>query len=453
MKRTLIPVLVGCACLLHGRLTFGGDDSSFRVSPLQIGITEKHQLAPKDWSIWGLSLGLPKATNKRANGIDIGWDNWTSESWFLLEAGADNHVVKGSAIQVGLKNALSCGYVDDSVGAGLQLALVQNSLAGYGIQAGGCNYNSGHHGGGIQAGLFFNEAEAFDGIQVAGFNCEATGFAGIQLSGFTSVATNFTGIQVSGDTCCSNSFGGTQLGWLRCHAGETDGAQVAGLASTADNLNGLQVAGIECESGIFNGVQITGGGCEAKEFKGLQVSGFSGSADDVGGIQVAGLFSSSDDFVGLQLAGLECDAQNVRGIQASAPLLIGGNAAKRLQGLQVGLGLLPRKICLAAPTNSLPAGASSSTAAQKGSAKSGKSFCASNNADTLDGLQIGLLFNYVDEARGLQISLLYNEATEISGLQVGLVNVAEKMTGVQIGFLNFIDTSSCSRMPLINAHF
>jgi len=78
-----------------------------------------------------------------------------------------------------------------------------------------------------------------------------------------------------------------------------------------------------------------------------------------------------------------------------------------------------------------------------------------NKANDLNGIQIAGIIgvNLAKDTNGAQISTLYNQANEIRGFQLALVNVCEKMEGVQIGLANIIKDSSPAFLPIINARF
>lgn len=74
-----------------------------------------------------------------------------------------------------------------------------------------------------------------------------------------------------------------------------------------------------------------------------------------------------------------------------------------------------------------------------------------NNAYGIYGGQIGVL-NIAKNVGGLQIGL-YNRAETVTGVQIGVINCTAEMDGIQIGVLNIIKNSSCSYLPIVNAHF
>jgi hypothetical protein len=54
------------------------------------------------------------------------------------------------------------------------------------------------------------------------------------------------------------------------------------------------------------------------------------------------------------------------------------------------------------------------------------------------GTQVAGLFNFAEEVNGLQLSSLLNVAGQVNGSQIGLINIADSLSGVPFGLLNFI---------------
>jgi hypothetical protein len=82
----------------------------------------------------------------------------------------------------------------------------------------------------------------------------------------------------------------------------------------------------------------------------------------------------------------------------------------------------------------------------------GVQFAFYSEADTkFVGLQSG--FIVVDkEAKGLTYGFV-NEADSFTGLQLGFVNIANKMKGIQLGVVNIIKTGPVPAMVFVNANF
>lgn len=69
-----------------------------------------------------------------------------------------------------------------------------------------------------------------------------------------------------------------------------------------------------------------------------------------------------------------------------------------------------------------------------------------------DGLQVGTV-NYAKTIQGLQIGALYNGADYMQGVQIGLINMSRTMIGVQIGLVNVIQDNDAPFLPIINCEF
>lgn len=77
-----------------------------------------------------------------------------------------------------------------------------------------------------------------------------------------------------------------------------------------------------------------------------------------------------------------------------------------------------------------------------------------NKAESIDGVQIGVLCKVANKITGGQVGVL-NQAKEMLGVQIGVVNVADNMTGIQLGVVNVINNSHCGLVfcPLMNMNF
>lgn len=62
----------------------------------------------------------------------------------------------------------------------------------------------------------------------------------------------------------------------------------------------------------------------------------------------------------------------------------------------------------------------------------------SNLTDTLHGLQIAGVVNYARKSQGLQVSGLINKSHYMSGMQIGLLNFADTTSGIPVGLLSFV---------------
>lgn len=70
------------------------------------------------------------------------------------------------------------------------------------------------------------------------------------------------------------------------------------------------------------------------------------------------------------------------------------------------------------------------------------------------GIQISAIGNAARRMHGLQIGF-YNgdKSVDMCGVQIGVINTAERMSGIQIGLFNFIDNSPISFFPVVNMCF
>ena len=194
-------------------------------------------------------------------------------------------------------------------------------------------------------------------------------------------------------------------------SGHMNGLQLAGLAAWSDSISGVQLAGITsvCEYG--SGLQVAVGGAFADhDFFGLQIGLLASTASGTG-LQFSLGISETDDVFNL--------ADNLRN----------RGRTSRWSGIQCA-GL-------------------------------------ANRACHLDGMQVGIAFNYAVRCRGVQIGCwnrsdmligfqlgAFNRADELHGLQVGFFNQARKGSGVQMGLINsFGETGGRLVLPFVNARF
>lgn len=84
----------------------------------------------------------------------------------------------------------------------------------------------------------------------------------------------------------------------------------------------------------------------------------------------------------------------------------------------------------------------------------GFQFGVANLADDLSGLQIGCYNSAASSSAGFCQLGLVNIGRDISGVQIGLFNKCDTISGVQIGLLNFITQSDFVIFcPIVNAQF
>ena len=81
--------------------------------------------------------------------------------------------------------------------------------------------------------------------------------------------------------------------------------------------------------------------------------------------------------------------------------------------------------------------------------------CTINSAmKEMYGIQIAVLGNSAGKMHGLQIGFFNGDkSVDMCGIQIGVINMAKRMSGIQIGAFNFIDNSPISFFPVINMWF
>lgn len=169
-----------------------------------------------------------------------------------------------------------------------------------------------------------------------------------------------------------------------------------------------------------------------KDMKYAQVAGvFNIVGGSVTGVQIAGLHNTVlDSMSGIQIAGLtNVVSKRVKGIQIAGLY----NHAVRGDGIQVGgLG----NINIRHASGLQVAGFFNCTQSLNGTQIAG---FANVNVKTLKGIQIAGLANVsAKEVNGLQISAFANVARVLKGVQIGFVNYADTSDGYSIGFLNIV---------------
>lgn len=193
-------------------------------------------------------------------------------------------------------------------------------------------------------------------------------------------------------------------GMLNLVRGDVQGAQIAGIANLVKGkMEGAQVAGLlNIQQEEMEGAQIAGfanlSGSTRSEA--LQVAGFmNGLNGDLNGSQMAGFLNlNKGSLHGLQISGFmnQCGGP-VDGAQIAGFLNLNqGN----LQGPQVA-GFL--------------------------NISSGSAI----------GTQVAGFMNQSRNLRGVQVAGFLNRAKNVHGSQIGVINLADSISGVQFGLFNF----------------
>ena len=235
---------------------------------------------------------------------------------------------------------------------------------------------------------------------------------------------------------------------------------VLGFADAPRRMDGVQldlfVAGAECVNGIQIGL---GAGGTAGSARGLVAGGMIAAADDMAGIEVAGIFGIAKRLRGVQLAMMFGFAGGVgerlkpispEEIERDVPVSWGAMGAffstrsVRFRGVQAAVGASASE-----DMAGLLVGGLGSRAGRLRGVQAGLVF---NDADSLEGLQIGLVTR-AGRANGVQFGGI-NTADELHGLQAGLYNRARGGAGVQIGLVNgFGPSGDALWLPIVNARF
>lgn len=187
-------------------------------------------------------------------------------------------------------------------------------------------------------------------------------------------------------------------------------SQVVNKASL--NVFGGYTAGV-------NGVEVAGlFNINKGDVKHLQLAGLTnlvgGSVD---GFQAGGLINSVLDSVhGFQAGGIVNDVRkNMDGWQAAGIL---NHVRKDMKGVQVG-GI-------------------SNIVSNK--ARGVQIAGIGNVTKNIDGIQIAGITNVTSkEMHGVQIAGIFNQAKKMQGMQIGLINYADSSSGVSIGLINWVN--------------
>lgn len=160
----------------------------------------------------------------------------------------------------------------------------------------------------------------------------------------------------------------------------------------------------------------------------------------VQGLRINLLYGVNDEMTGIDLGAINRTTGKTQGLQLGAFPFGGVNITGNLDGIQFG---------------GFWGGVNLADGDVSGLQISGI-FGGFNKAGNLNGAQIaGILLgvNLANNTKGIQIATLYNQAEKIKGIQIGFVNVCKQMTGVQIGLANVIKESRVPFLPVVNARF
>jgi len=179
------------------------------------------------------------------------------------------------------------------------------------------------------------------------------------------------------------------------------GLEIGGLFNIVKgNMKYVQLAGLfNVVGGEIQGVQVAGlYNSGLKNFKGFQAAGLANVVlKDVTGAQMAGWYNYSTNMTGLQVSGI--GSLNI-GSGKGAVLAGTFNIGRDMTGLQVAGSL-------------------------------------NVNVGKTKGVQLAGITNFsMREMNGLQIAGLLNYTRKLTGVQIGVVNIVDSTEGYSIGLLN-----------------
>lgn len=397
LRRLILPVV---GVLWAGPLSAAQAEGG-RLTPLQISLGPGVELVPHAETVAGLRLSLPWGRTENLYGFDVGLYNEIRHDFVGLEAGLVNRMPVPAARREPAADPSVCGL--------------------------------------LQAGLLvnWNERVMLEGVQIAGlanFNPELAKCHGIQIAGV------MNGNETDADRNEGASFYGLQIAGLANRnrlSGGGGGIQIAGLGNWNNGgteFTGLQIAGVLGNGGYLSGL------AEALRKK------------DATDARLDNTYPSS--IRGAQISVSAAAALYVVAppLLLSAAWIVPKNTADNLTGLQVAA-------------------------------------CGVNDVmGSCEGVQIGGLFNLVrrngdglqvscvnmvgwqDRARldpenprgffgdeyafnGIQLGAVNLNRGRFGGVQLGVVNVTDRLSGVQIGAINWVQRGPVRCFPILNAAF
>ncbi|MBN1128785.1 MAG: caspase family protein [Chitinispirillaceae bacterium] len=198
------------------------------------------------------------------------------------------------------------------------------------------------------------------------------------------------------------------------------------LASSTDRLNGVDLSSIASNvTEDMRGAQIAGvSNTVSGRVQGMQMAGVINIARmPAMGSQIAGVANYTPEINGVQVAGVSNHVNQVRtGVQIAGV----SNSAVRLLGPEDGTQHITQ---IAGVVN---------YAGSRERASDGKNDMRDNEANA--AVQIAGVVNIAPRVDGVQIGTV-NYAARITGVQVGVVNISGENTGVPIGLLNFVKSN------------
>lgn len=181
--------------------------------------------------------------------------------------------------------------------------------------------------------------------------------------------------------------------------------QVAGILNiVGGNVMGVQAAGIHNNVlDTMTGVQLAGiSNLTRRAVTGIQAGGiYNLSGERLTGVQLSGLINNAiDTVVGVQAAGIvNMTVKKITGGQLAGVV---NTSVKGVEGIQAA-GIINAAI------------------------------------KDVTGAQVSGMVNFTaGTVNGLQATSLLNYATKVKGVQIGLVNIADTMSGVPVGLFSFV---------------
>lgn len=252
----------------------------------------------------------------------------------------------------------------------------------------------------------------------------------IQFSLIPSVGTNKLTSGISENSLSINLLGGYNAGLNGFEAGgginilrkDARGLQ----AGAVGNIVGGEVKGIQA-AGVFNNVRGSVNGLQAAGVHNIVL-------DTIRGLQAAGAFNVlRGSIMGSQLAGVfNIATQNMSGLQGAGVFNITYRDVKF--GQAAGVFNVARNVSGAQIAGALNVASDGVMGAQVAGAMN----MASGD---MTGMQVAGAMNMAEDVLGSQIAGALNIGKTVNAQVSGFINVARKVEGVQIGVLNFADSS------------
>ncbi|WP_320051613.1 hypothetical protein [uncultured Acetobacteroides sp.] len=268
------------------------------------------------------------------------------------------------------------------------------------VMIGAVNYVGGNTKG-VQIGNIFNRTQSVTGVQIGNvFNLATGNVTGAQLAGvFSMTHATLKGAQISGVLSVADTVKGAQISAVYSNAHYLNGTQVSGILN---NANGTAVpcqlsAAINILNGNITGLQTSGVMNISKKVSGAQVTGVMNLASIVKGEQIGGVYNQANTLNGVQVSGVTNIAGRSNGSgQVSGVLnILNGDGTIQVAG-------------------------------------------AANIARSIHGVQIAGIYNQADTVAGVQVGAVLNKAKVMKGVQLGLINIADTISGIPIGLFSFV---------------